>query len=201
MITLSADQKTNLAYQLPDASSFILNDGSSISFDAKSYEDSRTLTLIGEAFFDVEKGSKFMVKTDKGDVTVLGTTFNVRSWDDIIKVECYSGSVRVESQGQNVTLQAGEGTETKSDGSWGKVTLIRQGPDWQNNTSDFSSTDVTKVFEEMERQFAVSIRYDGPVQRFSGAFTHTDIEAALQQVSLPLSLTFSKEGEDMYLVK
>jgi ferric-dicitrate binding protein FerR (iron transport regulator) len=201
LVAFSAEAKTTFSYQLPDASTFILNDGSSISYDAKSYSKNRVLNLQGEAFFNVQKGSSFVVKSERGNVKVLGTSFNVRTWDDVIEVECYTGSVKVETEGSSLILEAGEGTQRQLDGSWTKVPLKNQRPDWQDEISDFRSTDVLRVFEEMERQFAVSIRYDGPSQRFSGAFTHSNIETALQQVCIPLGLSFSEEETDMYLVQ
>jgi transmembrane sensor len=46
-----------------------------------SYSDDwskeRTLSLEGEAFFEVQKGSKFSVVTSDGIVEVLGTSFDV----------------------------------------------------------------------------------------------------------------------------
>ena len=45
--------------------------------------DHRSLTLSGEAYFDVQKGNKpFTISTNQGQVTVLGTSFNVRSRAD-----------------------------------------------------------------------------------------------------------------------
>jgi len=50
--------------------------------------------LFGKAYFDVDKGKTFTVKTDLGTVQVLGTRFDVESRDSIFKVVCYEGSVK-----------------------------------------------------------------------------------------------------------
>ena len=46
-------------------------------------------------FLKVEKGKTFTVKTNYGEVEVLGTVFNVKSRDYAFEVICYEGSVEV----------------------------------------------------------------------------------------------------------
>jgi len=57
----------------------VLNSKSTISFNKTDWKNNRQLTLDGEAYFKVEKGSTFTVNTNNGSVTVLGTQFNVNS--------------------------------------------------------------------------------------------------------------------------
>ncbi|MFK7809775.1 MAG: FecR family protein, partial [Saprospiraceae bacterium] len=84
---------------LPDESLFALNAGSTLSYDSETWATERTLQLSGEAFFKVEKGSTFQVKTDNGTVKVLGTEFNVRSRNGVLEVKCKEGKVAVLSSG------------------------------------------------------------------------------------------------------
>ena len=48
---------------LPDNSQVSLNALSSVTYNESSWDENRELTLNGEAFFKVEKGSTFEVKT------------------------------------------------------------------------------------------------------------------------------------------
>ena len=67
---------------LPDGSSVWMNASTHISYDSSS---PRTLSLDGEAFFDVTKDKEhpFTVETlDNIKVTALGTSFNVRSYSN-----------------------------------------------------------------------------------------------------------------------
>ena len=50
---------------LPDNSEVVLNAKSSITYDTESFLEKRELTLKGQAYFKVAKGSKFVVKTKK----------------------------------------------------------------------------------------------------------------------------------------
>jgi ferric-dicitrate binding protein FerR (iron transport regulator) len=45
------------------------------------FGEERRVRLVGEAFFEVEEHSTpFIVQTFNAEVTVLGTTFNVKAW-------------------------------------------------------------------------------------------------------------------------
>ena len=72
--TSYAEQKT---IKLPDGSEVVLNAKSVVNFTQKDWDTNRSIQLKGEAFFKVKKGSTFRVQTPKGQVTVLGTKFNV----------------------------------------------------------------------------------------------------------------------------
>jgi len=65
---------------LSDGTHVWINSGSSFRYPVCFGEDSREVSLIGEAYFDVTKGSSpFMVNTHDARIEVLGTAFNVKS--------------------------------------------------------------------------------------------------------------------------
>ena len=81
-VTLTVPYGETASIQLSDGSMVELNSGSTIKY-ARSFGDERRVSLQGEAFFDVEKETRpFIVETFNGSVRVLGTTFNVKAWDD-----------------------------------------------------------------------------------------------------------------------
>ena len=94
--------------ELPDGSSVIMNHNSSIQFD-KDFEE-RNISLQGEAYFDVVPSDvPFIVTTDLGEITVLGTRFNVNSREDDLEVEVETGKVELETGEENTKLFAGQG--------------------------------------------------------------------------------------------
>ena len=99
-------QKTTI--ELPDESSVSLNAKTYLAFNKKSWKDERNVTLEGEAFFKVAKGSKFNVITKSGKVTVFGTQFNVKHRDHYFEVVCYEGLVGVTYDDQLTKLNAGD---------------------------------------------------------------------------------------------
>ena len=100
-----------LVVMLPDGSEMILNAKSEASFDKKNWKTNRTVSLQGEAYFKVKKGSTFTVNTANGIVSVLGTEFNVQSEASFFETVCYKGKVEVEvtSNTENTILEAGKG--------------------------------------------------------------------------------------------
>ena len=78
----------------PDGSFAYLNKNSSIKFDKNFTE--RIVQQKGEVFYEVKRGNySFIVKTESGEVKVLGTKFNVKSTKNDLEVEVESGSVEL----------------------------------------------------------------------------------------------------------
>ena len=61
----STQKSEQLSHFLPDGSEVILNAESSIFYHDKKWTTARSITLNGEAYFDVMKGSKFSVKKEE----------------------------------------------------------------------------------------------------------------------------------------
>ena len=190
-IATIAAQKTTI--ELPDASNVSLNAMSSLAFNESSWDKHRDVTLEGEAFFKVAKGSTFNVKTKHGMVTVLGTEFNVKQRDDYFEVICYEGSVKVTHNNDIVILKPGN-SFLKIDGKLiarEKETSLN--PSWINNESYFKSMPFEYVIREFERQYNVSINPQNidVKQLFTGSFSHNNLDVALKEITLPLDVTYN----------
>lgn len=100
MQTVHAPFGQTVSIQLSDGSKLWLNSGSTITFPKTFNKKLREVTLTnGQAFFDVVHESKrhFIVHTKTLDVTVLGTSFDVKAYDNDgqAKVSVKSGKVGV----------------------------------------------------------------------------------------------------------
>ena len=70
---------------LPDGSQVWLNAGSNLDYYNSTFnKEIREVSLNGEAYFDVIKNEAkpFIIRTKKMDIKVVGTSFNVRSYND-----------------------------------------------------------------------------------------------------------------------
>ena len=69
---------------LSDGTKVWLNADSKIKYPVSFGQDKREVSLRGEGYFEVAKDSTrpFIVSTDKMDVRVLGTTFDVNTYED-----------------------------------------------------------------------------------------------------------------------
>ena len=183
-------------FNLPDDSEVILNAQSKLSFNKKEWKESRTLELDGEAFFKVTKGEKFTVITDAGRIQVLGTQFNVKERDNYFEVQCYEGSVSVSSNNEKVVLTPGKSFRVVN----GKVASANdingESPSWLAKESSFDNVPLWQVINELEIQYEINIDASQVdiSKTFSGSFTHTDKNIALQSVTIPLKLSYKING-------
>ena len=138
---------------LPDESKVNLNALTTISFNKKNWDSNRSIELDGEAYFDVEKGSKFKVNTTLGTVTVLGTEFHVKNRTNYFEVVCYEGSVEVIANDIHKILKP-EDQFLIIDGEFiAQEKEKKNKPSWLNNESHFKSIPYKYVLSEFERQY------------------------------------------------
>lgn len=186
-----AQNGSNQTFDLVDGSEVILNDGSEIIYNPKDWKNSRQVKLKGEAVFDVEKGSDFVVQTQNGTVRVLGTRFNVRAWGSNLYVECYHGKVEVRSKGQQTILTPNEAINVVNGKMQDEQLIQHKEPLWIGGSSRFYKESIQEVFAEIERQFDVKVRHTQKQRSFSGSFQHDDLEAALKNICKPLGIRYT----------
>jgi len=191
LLTVQTKVAEKTTIELPDTSKVILNAGSEVAYDEKEWASNRKIELKGEAFFDVAKGAKFEVFTEKGTVTVLGTEFNVKQRGSYFEVACFEGIVRVTSGNETKILKVGDNFRLFN----GEVISGKhafESPKWTNNVSHFNRIAVSEVFAEFERQYGIALTLENvdTEQLFTGSFMHDNLENALLAISEPLGLDY-----------
>ena len=193
--TITGEQKTTT---LPDGSTVRLNAVSSVEIFAGKWKDERRVKLIGEAFFTVQKdAAPFIVETDGGYVSVLGTSFTVRYRGGAFEVACYEGVVQAAvPNGAKQTLRATQKASARN-GVWQPLSSITDSwPGWMQGESRFNEVPLYEVFAEMQRQYNIKIEATGTEgRRFSGVFVHGDLPTALRMVCNPMGLTYQVDGK------
>lgn len=105
------EKKTNagekVTISLPDGSKVKLNSLSGLRYSGNFNLLERKIFLVGEAFFEVEKNDRkpFIVVTGNIETSVLGTSFNVKSFSDsVASIAVTSGHVLIKDRGDNHTI-------------------------------------------------------------------------------------------------
>ncbi len=82
--TVSTKRGSKSKIELPDGTQVWLNADSRITYNENFHGPQREVQLSGEAFFDVVKDEcrPFIIHTTSIDIKVLGTAFNVRSYEN-----------------------------------------------------------------------------------------------------------------------
>jgi transmembrane sensor len=184
-------------FQLPDNSEVLLNAASKITFNEKRWKDNRDLTLDGEAYFQVQKGETFSVKTADGVVKVLGTHFNVKQRKDYYEVTCYEGLVSVTYTNKTVKLPPGKTFRVINKAVQNVPDSSIENPSWIQNESSFIRIPLNQVIAELERQYDIKIKAEGVDTKklFTGSFTHSNEKIALEAVTIPLKLSYKIEAK------
>ncbi|MDA1121963.1 MAG: FecR domain-containing protein [Bacteroidetes bacterium] len=188
---------------LPDGSIVTLNTGSSLSFSNNIF-GKRSIEFEGEGFFEVIPGKEFTVETSKGLVTVLGTSFNVSSFDNDFIVKCYTGKVKVNNLDKEAILTPGFELKTLNGESSGIQAFdTSQGEKWVSGLFSYNNEPLSNVFAEIQRQFGVEIIIgtDNIDRSFSGLFSNEDkIDEVLKTVCAAMGLSFELTEAEKYVI-
>jgi transmembrane sensor len=198
-IATLASQKSEIT--LPDFSTVSLNASSRISYFKNDWDENRKVTLDGEAFFKVAKGSRFDVVTNTGTVSVLGTQFNVKNRKGYFEVTCYEGLVKVLANGHTAELPAKKVFRIINGVVANEEELYAAVPSWMLDESSFRSVPFVQVIREFERQYNVTVVAENidTLQLFSGKFSNTDLSLALKSIANPFNLASQINGKEIVL--
>ena len=193
----------HLSYILPDHSSVEMNADSRMTFQPLWWWYSREIKFEGEGFFEVEKGQKFEVISETGRTEVLGTSFNIYSRDREYKVNCITGKVKVISlTSEEVILSPEYEAKINSEGNIEvrKETKTGVSKAWVNNMFNFTARSLAQVFDEIGRQYDVTVVYKAlPDYSYTGYFSKDrTVEEVLTLVCKPFGLTFVRISEKKY---
>lgn len=214
-ITRTAPLGERLAFRLPDGSHVELNSGSTLRYE-RQFGEQRSLRLDGEAFFEVEEGSRpFIVRTFNADIRVLGTDFNVRAWADdpahSTLVTVTKGRVALglrETPGHTVQLKPGETQRVKT-GRDKPITSLDISTDevtaWRRGDLIAKDQPLGRVLREVERRFAIDLRVDPSSlrrERINIALRQPeDGEAVIRDLSRALGLKYRETSTGFVLYK
>jgi ferric-dicitrate binding protein FerR (iron transport regulator) len=165
VVIAPSGQKSEL--MLPDGTHVWLNSKSSITYPSDFNLNHRTVQLLGEAFFDVNKSpgkDPFIIEANTVNVKVYGTIFNVKAYpkDNDISVALLEGSVSLLSASTNdmlADLKPNQmGIINKKDLSY-EVIPCDAGSEalWHLNKLHFENNTADVVWEKLERWYGVNI--------------------------------------------
>ncbi|WP_367864447.1 FecR family protein [Pedobacter sp. WC2423] len=207
--TLSTARGETYQVRLPDGSLVYLNAASSLTYTASLIENGkRVVKLAGEGYFEVakDKHHPFIVKTDKQEVEVLGTHFNISSYadDEVEKTTLLEGSVKLSASGISKILKPGQQAVLAG----GKLQLNETDADlavaWKNNEFVVESEHIETIMKMIERWYNVEVIYVGEKtrQRFSGSVSRFDkMSKVLEIVESTGEAHFEIRGRTVYVSK
>jgi transmembrane sensor len=154
----------NQVVHLPDNSVIRLRKGSSIRYAEHFTGTERLVHLDGEAFFDVSKREeqRFVVDAGSVAVTVLGTSFNVKSGSNAADVSVATGRVQVlakDDAGKKILLKAGRAVHF-GNGSFGEGPATSSDTAWMSSELAYTTTPLRQIIAELSKDADTAISID-----------------------------------------
>jgi len=209
--TLSTAPGETYQVRLPDGSIVWLNSSSSLTYSVRLLQDEKRLVkLVGEGYFEVFKDRRhpFIVKTEKQEVEVLGTHFNINAYTNemVTKTTLLEGSVRVaDLNNQNhAVLEPNQQSEVSGNAAI-KVKPINteDAVAWKKGYFRFNTTPVDEVMRQLERWYNIQVVYEkdanrsavieGTVSRFAS------VSRLLKTIENTGVVKFRVEGNKVYV--
>jgi hypothetical protein len=185
-----------------DGTKVWVNSGSRLIYPAEFAKDKREVYVDGEIYIEVFKDKKrpFFVKTKNMDVRVLGTKFNVMSYDsdDQQSVVLLSGSVQVETAKKPKTLLVpNQMFQTKGQLETVSQVNVDDYVSWTKGLYNFNSEELGSIFKRLSRFYGVKIICDSETAQLkcSGKLDLKDnLETILKDFSFLAPVSAVKEN-------
>ncbi|MCX3263767.1 FecR family protein [Pedobacter agri] len=175
--TISTPKGGQYQVILPDGTKVWLNAASSLKYPEVFSGKQRSVTLTGEAYFEVakNKAKPFEVETQNQHVVVLGTHFNINGYmdDHTIKTTLLEGQVKVSNLKSSKILKPGEqaiaGLAKNSTINVSTDVDINDETAWKNGLFQFNDSDLKIILNQLERWYNIKIDYSTvPNKRYNG---------------------------------
>jgi ferric-dicitrate binding protein FerR (iron transport regulator) len=158
-LTLTVPIGQYYSVRLPDGTQVALNAASTLRFPASFPAGSREVSVSGEAFLSVAKDPDrpFLVHTSQGTVQVLGTSFNVNTYDSSrVKVSLVDGMVKI----KDVALKPGQQAVATNSGIRIQPFDEREELSWRQGVFYFSNTTLAEIARVLPRWFGMPVVMD-----------------------------------------
>lgn len=152
---------------LSDGTRVWLNASSSLEYPTAFGSGERSVSLTGEAYFEVATDKKRPFRVTVGDMTVdvLGTRFDVMAYGDEAQISTtlLQGGVRVSKNAASVLVAPGQAARLEtSTGQLGvAVADTESAVAWKNGYFRFNGVDLPGVMRQLSRWYGVDVSYKG----------------------------------------
>ncbi|OLE77707.1 MAG: hypothetical protein AUG74_02300 [Bacteroidetes bacterium 13_1_20CM_4_60_6] len=193
---------------LSDGTRVWLNAESSLRYPATFVGKERKVEITGEGYFEVAHDSQmpFLVTKDVMQIKVLGTHFNVNTYDNesLIRITLLEGSVNVNNQGRHTVLTPGQQAQMV-----GVAIKVVSNVDtdevmaWKNGKFQFGEkADIGMIMRQLSRWYNVDVEYQGTVnQHFWGSLPRdVNVSQVLQKIESTGGVKFKIEGNKVVVM-
>lgn len=207
--TINNDGDNTFIKVLDDGSIVYLAAHASMQMPSHFAVDHRTVSLQGEAFFDIEPNcaQPFIIQTEAATIYVLGTAFNIRSEDADFELFVEHGLVRVEmKEADQAFVEAKPGEMVKVDA--GKLVKSSSGgynaSAWKINRMHFKDETLDNVLSVINRNYGSQLLIDGQElknRRITVTFYNNTLTTIIELLCLSMNLDAEARADEAIMLK
>ncbi len=198
---------------LTDGSQVTLGATSKLTVSKKFNKQNRDLSLEGMAFFNVVKDKQhpFTIKTEQMNITVVGTSFTIRSFDtettSVVTVN--TGKVKVDISNKSnkdaFYLTPDKQLVYNKESGLVKVKQIdsKKHKQWINKTFYFNKTPLYQVITDMQNMYHVQIKVgDSSINNLeiTGEYINESLSEIIKSICFVHNLKFDYNTEDQIIL-
>lgn len=213
---LNSGRQSMDSVRLADGTLVMLNAGSRLTYPKEFTGDKREVTLSGQAFFHIHPDKKhpFVVKTKSLDVTALGTSFEVFSYDGDKSVETVllTGGIKVEPKDNNAQIKGEyilKANEKLTYDEHGEVQVEQVDANaysaWRSGERlSFKNEKLSMILPRLEKWYGQKIECPEKVAehyRFTFTLRNESLDLILNIMSHSAPLSYKLKSNDYYVLK
>jgi len=205
------DRAQTIIITLPDDTRVTLDAGSTLRYPDRFGEQERQVYLNGEGFFEVtaSKETPFYIHTAEAAISVLGTKFNVRAWQQNKKVTLTVLEGKVSFQPENVDdpmakviVSRGQYSEIIENSYPSNPQYIdtKRNLSWLDREMYFQNVPLLEVLDQLERWYDLEIILtDVSIanNRVTIFIEPKEIEEILEVISLMNNIRYKRNGKEI----
>lgn len=193
---------------LPDGTKVWLNSHTELTYNGDYGKGNRQVVLSGEGYFEVAKDTtlRFIVKAGEMEVEALGTTFNVKAYqeDRELTTTLFEGKVRTSVGKDEVILKPDESLSFDKSSRRMIVSddLAAYARMWKDNELVFKGATMEEVAVMLDRLYNVKVRFASEKvkhYRFSGVIKNNSLDNVIELISLTAPIMYKKVGGEIII--
>ena len=197
---------------LADGTRVWMNSDSHLKYPVMFAGGKREVILSGEAYFDVvkDKSAPFIVRTESGNIEVLGTEFNIKCYSDetALVTTLVNGKVKFDDGiNPSVILKPEEQLIFEKENSQSIVRKVNVNHyiSWKDNRLSFQGETLDMIMKTLSRWYNVEVVFEDSTLKaleFSGNLDRfTDIQEFLSLFELGVNVKFEVKNRTVYIRK
>jgi ferric-dicitrate binding protein FerR (iron transport regulator) len=198
--------ENTLTDTLPDGTIITLNKNSALSYPEVFSDTQRNVKMEGEIFFEVARNEAkpFIIETERTDITVLGTSFNVETQNTFTRVIVETGLVEVDYKKGNIIVEPGQQlTIQKSDSLIQKVPVSDElYKYYRSRVFVCDNTPLATLVDKLNEAYGAAIIIVNPAKgnlKITTTFADESLENILDIIALTLDVKIIKTKENILI--